>query len=255
MTDAAEVISVKGLSKYYGNHAAVVDLRLRVCAGKILALVGVNGAGKTTTLRCMAGIIPPSAGEITIAGHALVGDALAAKRKLCFVPDTPHLFDYLTVVEHLRFAARIHGIGDVESRITELLQRFELESKAHELPQALSRGMRQKVAICMAFLHDPRAILLDEPLTGLDPLGIASMKEAIIERARKHQAAVIVCSHQLEVLESLSDSIMIVDKGRCVVEGTLEDLRARVGAKSGELSLEEVFLRLKGVTPRRAVSV
>jgi ABC-2 type transport system ATP-binding protein len=237
-------IKCRGLIKRYGKFVAVSDLNLQAQAGEILGLVGANGAGKTSTLRCLAGIIPPNGGEIYIAGHSMAGDALEAKRNLCFVPDTPHLFDYLTVEEHLRFAGRIYGLGDIEERMKRLLTRFELESKARQLPHSLSRGMRQKVAICLGFLHDPLAVLLDEPLTGLDPLGIAAMKEAIVERARQQRAAVIISSHQLEVLQALCDRVQILDKGRTVFTGTLEELRHQLGIQRGELSLEQLYLRL-----------
>jgi ABC-2 type transport system ATP-binding protein len=252
MTNHA-LIECRGLTKRYGTFEAVSDLDLQVSAGEILGLIGANGAGKTSTLRCLAGILPPSSGVIHIAGHAMTGDALEAKRNLCFVPDTPHLFDYLTVEEHLRFAGRIYALADIDQRIARLLARFELESKARALPNSLSRGMRQKVAICLGFLHDPRAILLDEPLTGLDPMGIVSMKEAIIERAREHQAAVILSSHQLDVLQTLCDRVMIVDKGRIVMTGTIDELRRRFGAQQRELSLEELFIQIN--QPDRAARV
>ena len=244
MTDPA-LITCRALMKCYGTFTAVAHLDLQVRAGEILGLVGANGAGKTSTLRCIAGIMPPSGGEIYIAGRSMAGDALEAKRNLCFVPDTPHLFDYLTVEEHLRFAGRIYGLPDIDARVARLLARFELESKARQLPQSLSRGMRQKVAICMGFLHDPQAILLDEPLTGLDPLGVLSMKEAIVERARQQQAAVVLSSHQLDVLQALCDRVLILDKGRAVISGTLEELRQQLGTQQGELSLEQLYLRLK----------
>ena len=197
------VISCQGLHKDYGSVVAVRKLDIQVASGRVLGLVGPNGAGKTTTMRCMTGIIPATHGDIRIAGCTVGLETVEAKAKLCFVPDTPHLFAYLTVEEHLRFHGRIHGLADIERRIERLMATFELQDRAQSLPQALSRGMKQKVAICIGFLHDPSAIFLDEPLTGLDPMGIRRMKDAIVERAKKHNAAVIVSSHQLELIEEI----------------------------------------------------
>jgi len=240
------IVECRGLSKSYGDFVAVDQLDLQVRPGRVLGLVGPNGAGKTTTLRCLSGIIPATQGDIAIAGNAMQVEAVAAKANLCFVPDTPHLFDYLTVEEHLRFAGRIHNLPDIERRIPPLLKTFELEERANSLPQALSRGMKQKVAICLGFLHDPKAIFLDEPLTGLDPKGIRHMKDTITARAREQQAAVIVSSHQLELIEAICDEIFIIKDGRQVVCGTLDDLHDHLGVARGELSLEEVFFRLTG---------
>jgi ABC-2 type transport system ATP-binding protein len=238
------VIELRGLSKVYDGVQAVERLDLDIPAGRILGLVGPNGAGKTTTMRCMAGIIPPTAGSVRIAGFDLATDALRAKARLAFVPDTPHLFDYLSVEEHLRFAARLYQVPDVERRSAELLEEFELADKRRNLPPSLSRGMKQKVAICLGFLHSPRAIILDEPLTGLDPLGIRRMKNSILRRAREDQAAVIISSHQLELVEEICDEVLIINKGKHVISGTLSSIRDRLGAGSEELSLEAMFFRL-----------
>ncbi|MCA8958628.1 MAG: ABC transporter ATP-binding protein, partial [Planctomycetes bacterium] len=159
------LIEARGLTKRYGTTTAVDSLDLEVAAGTILGLVGPNGAGKTTSMRCLTGIIPATSGVLRVAGRDVESEPLEAKRELAFVPDTPHLFDYLTVEEHLRFCGRIHQLPDIEARIDRLLAEFELLERRHHLPGALSRGMRQKAAICMGFLHDPRAIFLDEPLT------------------------------------------------------------------------------------------
>lgn len=245
--DQNMLITCRGLTKTYGDYVAVDGLDLSVQRGKVLGLVGPNGAGKTTSLRCLAGIIPATAGTIEICGNAMSVDTVAAKRHLCFVPDTPHLFDYLTVEEHLRFAGRIHSLADIDQRIATLLRSFELEDKANSLPQALSRGMKQKVAICLGFLHDPGAILLDEPLTGLDPLGIRRMKDAITARAREQQAAVIVSSHQLELIQAICNEIFIIKDGRKVICGTLDELHDFAGAERGVMSLEDLFFQLTGV--------
>jgi ABC-2 type transport system ATP-binding protein len=237
-------ISCHNLSKSYGEFVALENLNLTVTSGKILGFVGVNGAGKTTALRCLAGIIPPSKGQIKIDNVEMTVDAVAAKKVSCFVPDTPHLFDYLSVEDHLRFAGRIYGLGDIDERITTLLTQFDLLDKANALPETLSRGMKQKVAICLGFLHQPKAVFLDEPLTGLDPIGIRHMKEAIALRAREQQAAVIVSSHQLELIEEICDEILILHKGRCISYGTIAQLQAQIGDIASELSLEALFFEL-----------
>lgn len=238
------LIHVTGLTKKYGELLAVDHLDFHVQRGTILGLVGPNGAGKTTSMRCMTGIIPATEGEMWVAGHDLLGDPLGAKRHLAFVPDTPHLFDYLTVQEHLRFAGRIYQLADVEERADRLLAEFELEDKRAHLPGALSRGMKQKAAICMAFLHDPLAIFLDEPLTGLDPIGIRSMKDSIVQRAKEQGAAVVVSSHQLELIEEICDEIFLIQNGRKIVQGSLDHIRSELSGLSDSPSLEEIFFRL-----------
>ncbi len=245
MTDIFEhTIEARGLTKSYEGHLAVDALDLVVRPGRVLGLVGPNGAGKTTSMRCMAGIIPPTSGRVTIAGHDLIDEPLAAKGRLAFVPDTPHLFDYLTVEEHLRFMGRIHQLPEVDERIDALLAEFELADRRRHLPGALSRGMKQKLAITIGFLHDPSAIFLDEPLTGLDPLGIRRMREAIALRAREQAAAVIVSSHQLELVEAICDEILIMKNGRSVVQGSLDDIRAQLDGLPENPRLEDIFFRL-----------
>ena len=177
------VIEVENYSKLYGDMVAVQSLSFVVQPGDVLGLVGPNGAGKTTTLRAMAGILQPTSGTIRIGGFDLASDPVAAKGRLAFIPDEPQLFDYLTVVEHLQFVARLYGVPDAAPRIPVLLEELELTAKRDALPPELSRGMKQKLAIACGLLHRPSALLLDEPLTGLDPVGIRRMKETKIGRA------------------------------------------------------------------------
>jgi len=177
------MIEVRGLTRRFDDVVAVDEVTLSVAPGQIVGLVGVNGAGKTTLLRMLAGILQPTAGEIEIAGQPMVGDAVDARRSLAFVPDTPMLFDTLTVTEHLVFVARLYGVGDPAPRMDALLEEFELAPHRHATAASLSRGMRQKLAICCAFLHDPPVLLLDEPLTGLDPPARHHMSRAIAARA------------------------------------------------------------------------
>jgi ABC-2 type transport system ATP-binding protein len=244
MDPSAPPIAVRGLTKRYDGLVAVDALDFSVPAGTILGLVGPNGAGKTTSMRCMAGIVPATSGRLFIGGHDLAAEPLEAKKKLAFVPDTPHLFEYLTVEEHLRFAGRVHGLTDVDARMERLLGEFDLLEKRSHLPGALSRGMQQKAAICMAFLHDPSVIFLDEPLTGLDPKGIRRMKDSIRERARTLGAAIVVSSHQLELIEELCDEIFVIKRGKKVIAGTLARIHAEIEGLPEEPTLEDIFFHL-----------
>ncbi|HEY2825401.1 MAG TPA: ABC transporter ATP-binding protein [Gemmatimonadales bacterium] len=235
------MIEVSGLSKLYGNLVAVENLSFSVDAGEVLGLVGPNGAGKTTTLRSLVGIINPSGGSIRIAGHSLEDDPVAAKRALAFIPDEPQLFDYLTVDEHLQFVARLFGVPDAPARATQLLEELELTEKRKMLPNELSRGMKQKLAIACGLLHNPTALLLDEPLTGLDPAGIKRMRGTIAARAREG-AAVVLSSHLLHLVQELCTKLLVIRKGKCVAFGSLTDVVAQHQGKS----LEDIFLILTG---------
>jgi len=238
------MIDVENLTKLYGELVAVDALSFRVSPGEVLGLVGPNGAGKTTTLRSLVGIVRPTRGTITIGGHDLERDPVAAKRLLAFMPDEPHLFDYLTVEEHLRFTARLYQVPDVVRRLPALLGELDLTEKAGALPAELSRGMRQKLVIACGLLHDPQVLLFDEPLTGLDPAGIRRMKQTIVERARAG-AAVLLSSHLLHLVEEICHRVLILDKGRMVAIGTIDEILAGRPELRGK-SLEDIFLALTG---------
>jgi ABC-2 type transport system ATP-binding protein len=236
------MIAVRELTKLYGSFTAVDSISFDVGPGEVLGLVGPNGAGKTTTLRCLAGIMAPSRGTVSIAGHDIQRDPVPAKLALAFIPDEPHLFDYLTVQEHLRFIARLYGVTDAEQRIPQLLGELELTEKVKTLPGELSRGMKQKLAIACGLLHNPAALILDEPLTGLDPAGIRKMRHTIADRAAAG-VAVVLSSHLLNLVEELCTKLFIVRRGACVAYGTLEEIIARRPELTGR-SLEDVFLTL-----------
>ncbi|MEP6492383.1 MAG: ABC transporter ATP-binding protein [bacterium] len=236
------MIVVRELTKLYGDFTAVRGLSFDVGTGEVLGLVGPNGAGKTTTLRCLAGIIAPTRGTVAISGHDMRSDPIPAKRALAFIPDEPHLFEYLSVEEHLRFIARLYGVADVESRIPVLLDELELVEKRTALPGELSRGMRQKLAIACGLLHSPTALILDEPLTGLDPAGIRRMRETITARAAAG-AAVILSSHLLNLVEELCTKLLVVRRGECIAYGTIDDIIGAHPHLAGR-SLEDVFLAL-----------
>lgn len=238
------MIEVNRLSKLYDKFTAVRDVSFAVAPGEVLGLVGCNGAGKTSTLRCLAGIIPPTLGTVSIGGHDIVGDPVGAKRQLAFLADEPRLFDYLTVSQHLAFTARIYRVADYRTRGQSLLEELQMADKADLLPGELSRGMKQKLAIACGLLHSPSAILLDEPLTGLDPLGIRQMKATIRQRAADG-AAIIISSHLLPLLEEICSHVLILNNGAKVVDGTMADVVRRFSeGASGAVDLEEIFFRV-----------
>jgi ABC-2 type transport system ATP-binding protein len=239
------MIEVEALTKRYGKFTAVRDLSFAVRPGEVLGLVGPNGAGKTSTLRCLSGIIPPSAGTVRIAGHDLATDPVEAKRALAFFPDEPRLFEYLTVRQHLTFVARVYGVADYESLAAPLLDELELTEKADVLPGELSRGMKQKLVIACGLLHSPKVMFFDEPLTGLDPLGIRRMKDSIMRRARDG-AAIVLSSHLLHLLEEVCTNVLILKKGDKVADGTLAQVAAQFSNGEADVSLEEVFIRATG---------
>jgi ABC-2 type transport system ATP-binding protein len=236
------MISVTGFSKNYGDTLAVQDLSFDVAAGSILGLLGPNGAGKTTTLRAMAGILRPTAGWLAIAGHDIVEDPVAAKQQLALIPDDPRLFDSLTVWEHLDFIAAAYRVSNFSGAAESLLEQFELTDNRNTPARELSRGMRQKAAICCAYLHRPLAILFDEPMTGLDPRGIRTLKNSIRQQAAAG-AAVVISSHLLSLVEDLCTDLLILHQGQRLFCGSMEEARTRYPGLEGENSLEEIFFK------------
>jgi ABC-2 type transport system ATP-binding protein len=236
------LIQVTDFYKAYRGTVAVEALSFDAQPGQILGLLGPNGAGKTTTMRAIAGVIPPTRGRLLVSGHDVSIDPVTAKGLLAYVPDDPKLFDALTVWEHLQFIAAAYGVKNFEAEALALLDQFELTSKRDALAQELSRGMRQKVAICCAYLHHPRAILFDEPITGLDPHGIRTMKQSMRQRAAAG-AAVIISSHLLSLVEDLCTDLLILDHGRRIFFGPVEDAKLAFANVSGDPSLEEMFFR------------
>jgi len=236
-------IEVSGLTKRYDSLVAVKDLSFAVKRGEVLGLVGPNGAGKTTTLRALAGIHPPSDGTIRICGFDLHNDPVDAKRHLAFMPDEPRLFDYLTVEEHLQFVGRLYQVTGVREKMDPLLNEFELTDKRKALPSELSRGMKQKLMIACGFIHEPDVLIFDEPLTGLDPLGIRRMKESIVRRSQAG-ASVILSSHLLHLVEELCDTVAVIRNGTRIAYDTIDNLKFELAKGRSDLSLEEAFLRI-----------
>lgn len=239
------MIEVEGLAKLYDSFAAVQELSFVVRPGEVLGLVGPNGAGKTSTLRCLAGIIQPSRGTIRIGGHDIVRDPVEAKRQLAFFPDEPRLFEYLTVEQHLNFTARIYQVANYQAIGRALLEELEMSDKLKHLPAELSRGMKQKLVIACGLLHSPKVIFFDEPLTGLDPIGIRRMKQSILQRASEG-AAILISSHLLHLLEEVCSHVLILKQGRKVIDGTLDEIVKQFSEQSGDASLETVFFRATG---------
>jgi len=236
-------ITVEHLTRAYGLLTAVDDLSFQVTAGEIVGLIGPNGAGKTTTLRSLAGILRPTAGRVRVDGHDIVEDPIEAKRRLAFMPDEPHLFEYLTVEEHLRLTARLYTVADFERRARTLLDELELGGKEKSLPGELSRGMRQKVVIACGLVRDATTLLFDEPLTGLDPIGIRKMRETIVARGRAG-AAILLSSHLLHLVEEICTRVSIIDHGRIVADGTFAELASRADLATARSNLEQIFLRV-----------
>jgi len=228
-----------------GSFTAVDDLSFAVASGEIVGLIGPNGAGKTTTLRSLAGILRPTSGRVRIDGHDLIDDPLEARRRLAFMPDEPHLFEYLTVEEHLRLVARLYGVDDFDRRANALLDELELKGKEGSLPGELSRGMRQKVVIACGLVRSATTLLFDEPLTGLDPIGIRRMRNTIVARARDG-AAILLSSHLLHLVEEICSRVIIMDRGRKIADGTFAELASRADLATAGSSLEQIFLRVTG---------
>jgi ABC-2 type transport system ATP-binding protein len=240
MTDA---LSIRSLSKTFGGKIAVDDLNLTVRAGELFALLGPNGAGKTTTLRMVAGLLKPNAGQIKVFGRDVLAKPAEAKRLIAWAPDEPMLYDRLTPLEYLEFVAGLWGVeaGPALVRAEDLLRWLGLWDNRAERCDGLSRGMKQKTALAGALIHDPQLLILDEPLTGLDAAVARQVKDLLQERV-KGGATVILTTHILEVAERMADRIGIIQNGRLVAEGTLDELRARTG--EGRATLEDLFLEL-----------
>jgi ABC-2 type transport system ATP-binding protein len=238
-------IAVEHFRRTYGEFTAVDDLSFEVGRGEIVGLIGPNGAGKTTTLRTLAGILKPTSGRILVDGHDMKLAPLEAKRRLAFMPDEPHLFEYLTVEEHLRLIARLYDVTDFEERARALIEELELAGKERSLPSELSRGMRQKVVIACGLVRDAPVLLFDEPLTGLDPIGIRRMRDTIKRRAERG-AAILLSSHLLHLVEEVCTRVIIMDRGRKIADGSVQELAARADLAAAGSSLEQIFLHVTG---------
>jgi ABC-2 type transport system ATP-binding protein len=239
------LIRVHDLVKTYGAFTAVDHVSLEVAPGEIHGFLGPNGAGKTTTIRVIAGLLKPTSGEVEINGHDLARNPEAAKASLGFVPDRPFIYDKLTAEEFLRFHGGLYGLeeGELTPRIAELLDLFELRKWGGELVESFSHGMKQRLVMCAAFLHRPRAVLVDEPMVGLDPRGARLIKDIFRGMAGKG-VAILMSTHTLEVAQEMCDEISILLGGKIIARGSVAELSAMAGGE--EASLTPVFLKLTG---------
>ena len=239
------MIELNDLTKRYGSTLAVDRLSLSVEKGEIFGFIGPNGAGKTTTIRMMAGVLGPTAGTVRISGIDMDSEPEAAKRLIGFIPDRPFLYEKLTGMEFLRFVSDLYGFTDglFRKRAEELLIQFSLYDWSDHLIEAYSHGMKQRLIIASALLHEPRVIIVDEPMVGLDPAGIRMVKDLLRELA-EGGTTIFMSTHTLEIAEDLCNRIGVIHHGRLVALGSTGDLRGTAQLREGDL--EDVFLRLTG---------
>ena len=233
------MLRIEHLTKKYGDYAAVNDLSLHIQPGEIYGFIGHNGAGKTTTLKCVAGILNFDNGSISINGADIQKDPLAAKKIMAYIPDNPDLYDYMTAIQYLNFIADIFGVSqqDREARIKKYGDMFELTEKLAQPVSAYSHGMKQKLAVMGALVHDPKLILMDEPFVGLDPTASFLLKQTMREICN-NGGAIFFSTHVLDVAEKLCDKVAIIKAGKLIRSGTMDEVK-------GDESLEEVFLELQ----------
>ena len=233
------MLKIEHLTKTYGEKKAVDDLSLHIAPGEIYGFIGHNGAGKTTTLKSVVGILQFDAGEITIGGVSLRRDPLACKKMLAYIPDNPDLYDYMTGIKYLNFIADIFGVSAEtrQERIRKYADLFELTDDLAQPVAAYSHGMKQKLAIIAAWMHDPKLIIMDEPFVGLDPKASHLLK-GMMREICDQGGAIFFSTHVLEVAEKLCDKVAIIKSGKLIRSGTMEEVK-------GDVSLEEVFLELE----------
>ena len=233
------MLKIEHLTKKYGDKVAVDDLSLEIKPGEVYGFIGHNGAGKTTTLKCCVGLLGFDNGEIYIDGISLKDDLMACKRKIAYIPDNPILFEYLSGINYLNFVADVYGIDKAtrERKIRLYADKFDITGDLAQPLAAYSHGMKQKIAIIAALIHDPKLIILDEPFVGLDPIASFKFKETMREVCN-NGGAVFFSTHVLDVAEKLCDKIAIIKNGKLIRTGTMEEVK-------GDESLETIFLELE----------
>ena len=233
------MLDIQHLTKTYGEKKAVDDLTLHIAPGEIYGFIGHNGAGKTTTLKAAVGILQFDSGEITVGGRSIKTDPLGCKRQLAYIPDNPDLYDYMTGIKYLSFIADVFGVNAAtrQARIRKYAELFELTGDLAQPIAAYSHGMKQKLSIIAAWLHDPKLIIMDEPFVGLDPKASHLLK-TMMRQVCDDGGAIFFSTHVLEVAEKLCDKVAIIKSGRLIRSGTMEEVK-------GDDSLEDVFLELE----------
>lgn len=239
------MIELRGLVKRFGAHTAVAGLDLKVEPGEIFGFLGPNGAGKTTTVKMLTGLLKPTEGRAIVAGHDVVEKPIEAKRAMGLVPDEPFVYPKLTGTEYLRFVGELYGVSlaDMRRRVPELLELFELSPWGGELVESYSHGMRQKLVLAGILLHDPKVLVLDEPMVGLDPKSGRLVKDIFLRLAERG-TTIFMCTHVLEIAEKLCDRVGIMIGGRLIACGTVAELEAQ--SKHAGSDLEGIFLSLTG---------
>jgi ABC-2 type transport system ATP-binding protein len=234
------MLFVNNLIKQYGKQNAVDDISFELQGGEVVGLLGPNGAGKSTTIKCIVGLLRKTSGEITIGGFDHL--SVEAKRFFSYIPETPYVYDLLTVQEHLQFIAQAYGVKEWKTKANELLEMFELDDKRDKLGRDLSKGMRQKVSICCALLPDPQLLFFDEPMIGLDPKAIKNTKK-IFKELKEAGKTILVSTHMIDSVESIADRIMILKDGRILGNDTIANLKQQFVQEEGT-TLEDLFLEL-----------
>lgn len=234
------MLTVTQLTKVYNKQTAVKEVSFHLDGGEVVGLLGPNGAGKSTTMKCIVGLLRKTEGEIQIGGHDHL--SVEAKRLFSYIPETPYVYDLLTIWEHMQFIAQAYGVRDWKARALELLELYELEDKQKKLGRDLSKGMRQKVSICCALLPDPQLLFFDEPMIGLDPKAIKNTKN-LFKTLKDQGKTILVSTHLIEGIESIADRILIMKDGEIIGNDTIANLRLQAETGSG-LSLEDLFLEL-----------
>ena len=236
------MLVIDHLTKTFGEKTAVDDLSLHIAPGEICGFIGHNGAGKTTTIKACCGILKPDRGEIKIAGKSMKDDPLACKKSLAYIPDNPDLYEFLSGIQYLNFVADIYGVSqqDRQQRIRHYADLFDLTQDLAQPVSSYSHGMKQKLAVISALLHEPKLIIMDEPFVGLDPAASHLLKTLMREHCQKG-GAIFFSTHVLEVAEKLCDKVAIIRKGTLIASGTMEQVK-------GDQSLEDVFLELEAET-------
>ena len=235
------MLHIENITKRYGDKAAVDHLTLSIAPGEICGFIGHNGAGKTTTIKICCGILQPDEGRVLVNGTCVQDDPIACKRVIAYIPDNPDLYEYMSGIQYLNFIADIFAVpkAEREARIRRYADAFELTGDLAQPVSAYSHGMKQKLAIISALLHDPKLIIMDEPFVGLDPKAAHLLKQLMREHCDKG-SAIFFSTHVLEVAEKLCDRVAIIRGGKLVTAGTMEEVR-------GDSSLEDVFLELEEV--------